>query len=370
MKFNFNKRVALLKSKLREHKLDAAIISNLKNIYYLSGFKGSNALLLVSADETFKDKFFSDPRYDFQAEQEVANCFEINIMNKGLYTSVVEIIKQTQNMKTIGLETCHIIYDMHQFLQKELPHHSLMTLGNIVKSLRLRKDELEVKFIKKAISISQKALMQTLPFIVPGVRELDIANKLEFSMKELGADHLAFDIIVAAAACSSMPHARATKSRLKTGDCVKIDFGCSVCGYNSDLTRTFFLDKISRKFKEVYKNLKEVQSYALHYIKPGLPAKELDAKIREMMAKDGLEKYFTHSLGHGVGLDVHEDPVIFSKSEFILEENMVFTIEPGVYFKENFGFRIEDMVLVTKNGCEVLSSLPKEEEEIIIGTAS
>ncbi len=360
-------RILKLKEKLKQEKADAFFVSDLKDIFYLTGFTGSNGLLLITANDKAHDIFFTDPRYDEQSEKEVCPEVKCKIVKGNIYSEFGKKLSKLSKIKKIGVQASHLSYQIYKSLSDDAKSKDFVPLNNIMSLFRIKKDQEEIKKIRQAIKISEQALIETIPMIKKEkITEAEIACLLEYKMKMLGADDIAFHTIVAGGNRSAMPHARASRETFETGCPIVIDFGCVVDGYNSDLTRTFFLHRITDRFRQDYLKLKQTQELIFDLISPGIKIKDLDLKARKYLAKDGLDKYFTHSLGHGVGIDVHENPTVYSKNETLLEENMIFTIEPGIYFKDIGGMRIEDMVLVTKDGREVLSSLGKEVEDIIL----
>lgn len=230
--------------------------------------------------------------------------------------------------------------------------------------LRNIKDEKEIKNIKKACDIASKAYKHILDFVKPGMREVEVSNEIESFMKSLGASKVSFDTIVASGIRGSMPHGTASNKIINEGDFVTIDYGCIYGGYCSDITRSFLVGDSNKKLEKVYRIVKEAQEAAIKMVKAGIRASEVDKAARNYIESKGYGKYFTHSTGHGVGIVVHDPISVSSKSDMILQENMVITIEPGIYIPNVGGIRIEDDVLVTKDGCKVLTSACKRLRKI------
>ena len=223
---------------------------------------------------------------------------------------------------------------------------------------RRRKGGVEVAAIRRAILVAEQALEAVLAWIKPGLTELEVAGRLELEMKTRGSSQPAFSTIVACGPRTSMPHVQPTHHRLRAGQPVLFDWGATVAGYSSDLTRVIFLGSISRSLRELYQTVWQASRAAMAEVRPGVAARKVDSAAREVISQAGWGKYFGHGLGHGIGLDVHENPVISAQSRDILKEGMVFTIEPGIYLPGRGGIRIENDVLVTARGCRVLSRLP------------
>ncbi|NQT95730.1 MAG: aminopeptidase P family protein, partial [Candidatus Omnitrophica bacterium] len=231
----------------------------------------------------------------------------------------------------------------------------LYSTFGLIGKLRAIKDQQEVGLIKKAAAIAKKAYKSIKRELKEGKRETDIAGKIDFLVKKLGADRPSFETIVASGANASMPHAKPTAKRIKNSEAIIVDFGARLKGYNSDLTRTSFVGKIDKHFKLIYSIISIAQSKAINKIRPGVKISEIDKAARSYIVKKGFGKYFTHALGHCIGIDVHELPSINSKNHSVLKEGMVFSVEPGIYIPGSGGVRIEDMILVTAKGHEVLT---------------
>ncbi len=260
----------------------------------------------------------------------------------------------------VGLESSFVSLKLYEKFKDLLPTATFKNTENLIESLSVRKDPLEISKIRKAVRIADKAFSEILKMLKPGVREKDIALELENRMRKLGADGPSFDTIVASGQRSSMPHGRASDKKLKKGDFITIDFGCYFQGYSSDITRTVVLGKATEKQKKIYSVVLNTQKAACKAVKPGLACSHVDAVARDMIMKAGYGDYFGHGLGHGIGLLVHDGPVLSPRSNDILEPGNVITIEPGIYLPNWGGVRIEDDVLVTSDGAQILSKSPKE----------
>lgn len=356
-----NNRTARVREEMQRRGLDAFIVSSLFNIRYLTGFTGSNAILIVTKKST---TFLSDVRYKLQAKQEVSSgdprkrtC--ILITRLGLYE---EASKRNllDGAGKVGFESNQITYAQYRVLRKLFPHTSFASTSEIVEEVMLVKEDDEIEMIRRAVRISDQVFHEILKVIRPGVSELEVAAEISYLHKTFGAERDAFETIVASGERSALPHARAGERKIKAGDLLTLDFGCAVNGYNSDLTRTVAVGKASARAKEMYDVVYQAQQEAIDSAKGGMWAKDLDSIARKRIDRLGYGKYFSHSLGHGLGLHVHERPKISQLSKERLRSGSVITIEPGVYIPDFGGVRIEDDVLLTEQGCVVLNAAPKE----------
>lgn len=323
---------------------------------YLTGFAGSSAWLLITPK---KNIFITDFRYKEEAERlfSTKNLWELFIYKEGIPMTIYNLCHDLK-IRELAVEST-VTYEFYSSLKNI--GLKIRPMYSVVEKLRLSKDEEEIGMIKEAIRRAEGAFNYVLPYIRPGIREIDIALRLEENLKRAGCKRLPFDIIVASGANSSMPHARVTEKRLSEGDLVIIDWGGEAGGYFSDITRTLLIKgkDISKKI-ELYEAVLSANKEAIKGIKPDVRAGKIDEMARKIIKKRKLGEYFGHGTGHGVGLQVHEKPTISPKSKDKLKEGMVFTIEPGVYIPGLGGARIEDMVYVTPEGSEVLTNLPKE----------
>jgi Xaa-Pro aminopeptidase len=347
-------RINHIKRILREDKLGGILITNLENIRYLSGFTGSDAALVITKNKGY---FLTDSRYTTQAGKEVLG-FEV-VQYKKKIEGLFNLMNQL-GLEQIGFEAQNLSFQAYKELAEKVSGGELIPINERMRNIRAVKDDEEIGLIKKAIDIASKSLTENVWRVTPGNQEREVALELEFSMRRNGADNIAFDTIVVSGDRSALPHGRPSQKKIHKGDLVIIDFGVRYGGYYSDETRTFISGKPNRRQKEVYRIVKDAHDKAVSSVRPGMKAVELDAVARGWIKDAGYGDYFGHGTGHGVGLAVHEDPVIGPESEDVVEEGMVFTIEPGIYIPGWGGVRIEDMVLVTENGCEVLTDMSKE----------
>jgi Xaa-Pro aminopeptidase len=337
-------------------KVDALLISALPNIRYLSGFTGSNALMLVTPDS---QTLFTDPRYTIQASEE-CSC-KVRIVAKGhLELPAIGLIKR-KRLKRVGFEASRMVYDVYLRLKEELPLGvTLKPLTGVVERLRLIKSPEEIERIRRSVHTNSLAFEKTLASIRPGVAESDIAAKLEFQMRHLGAEKPAFETIVATGARTALPHAQPSAQKIAVNELLLIDMGACQNGYMSDMTRMLCLGKPGPKIRKMYNAVIKSQQAAIDAVRPGTTAGRVDRKARQVLEAEGFGKEFVHSTGHGLGLEIHEPPRVGRRDKTRLEAGMVITIEPGAYVRGFGGVRIEDTVLVTRNGCEVLTPTTKE----------
>lgn len=339
-----------------ELKIDALLVSALPNIRYLSGFTGSNGLLLVTPDS---QTLFTDPRYTIQASEECI-CKVRTVAKATLDVAAMDLI-QRKRLKRIGFEAAHTIYDSYQRLKQALPlAASLKPIGPVIEKLRMIKSEDEIARIRRSVLTTSETFAAVAPSIRPGVSEMDIAAELEYKMRRLGAEKPAFETIVAAGARSALPHAQPTEQKVGVNELILIDMGSCQNGYMSDMTRMLFLGRPGQRVRRIYDAVLEAQLAAIDTVRPGATASQVDRKARQVLQSKGLAKEFVHSTGHGLGLEIHEPPRLGKKDPTRLEAGMVITIEPGAYVRGFGGVRIEDTVLVTKAGCEVLTPTSKE----------
>jgi Xaa-Pro aminopeptidase len=334
--------------------LDGFLVTSLENIRYFSGFTGSDAALILTED---RRHLLTDSRYTIQAQAE-AQGYEIVEYRKkaeGIADTVL-----TRHLGRLGFESEHLNYALHANLSRELPQTRLVPLDEEIRTARIRKDASEIRSLRKTISIAEAALLNSLHLFKPGVVEKEVAREIEFEMRRLGADAVAFETIVASGERGALPHGKASDRKLKKGDFIIVDFGARHNGYHSDETCTLSLGSPTSEQKKVYSVVREAHDRAIATIRPGVSFEEIDHAARDYIRDKGHGNRFAHGLGHGVGLAVHEEPRISFDSSGVTETGMVFTIEPGIYIPDWGGVRIEDMVLVKPEGCEVLTHVDKE----------
>jgi Xaa-Pro aminopeptidase len=340
---------------IESRSLDGILFSGLENIRYLCGFTGSDGSLLVTPKESI---FLTDSRYWTQAEEEVKGSRIVHYKKK--MDGIVSLLADL-NLKTIGFESGNLPFSLYHSLSgKWGSQGTLIPLETELKNLRAVKDARELALMRKAVEIASNSFLYATERIREGVLEREIALEMEFFMKQHGADGLGFDIIVASGKRAALPHGRAGTKRIEKGDFILIDYGTCFQGYHSDETCTVVLGDPSPEQKKIYQIVKDAHDRALERVRPGVPVQEVDRAARDHIGQCGYGEYFGHSTGHGVGLAVHEDPGVNSENKDLIQEGMVFTVEPGIYVPGWGGVRIEDMAVATPQGAELLTYLPKE----------
>lgn len=353
-------RINRLRARFAETQIDALLIIRPENRRYISGFTGSSAHILVHKKELV---LFTDFRYVEQAGMEAPNY---RIVKEGSQPAeTIAATLQELEIKRLGFEKDFLTYQQYEIFREKLAPVELVPTAGLVEELRMVKEPEELELIAKAQAITDEAFAHILEFIKPGMSERAVALELEMFMKQRGASNLAFEIIVAAGAHSSLPHAKPDGRLLKKGDFVKMDFGAQYQGYCSDMTRTVVLGQPDDKQKEIYQIVLEAQLAALKAIQPGKTGEEIDRVARDIIASHGYGENFGHGLGHGVGLFIHEEPRLSSTGKRVLEPGNVVTVEPGIYLPNWGGVRIEDMVMVTSDGCQNFTRSPKHQLLVI-----
>jgi Xaa-Pro aminopeptidase len=337
-----------------EHDLDAILFTNLANIRYLCGFSGSDGVLLLTRELAW---FLCDSRYTTQAADEVCGAEVREFSAK--FETVCSLITDN-GIKRFGIEATHMLVSDFRQLSERLAGCELVGLGAVLDAIRSCKDRDEIEALGRVASLASSSLAAVLALIAPGVRESDIALELEIEMRRRGADARAFDFIVASGERGAMPHGRASDKVLRSGDLVTIDFGAVKDGYHSDETVTVAVGCPSDRGREIHDIVRQAHDRAIAAVRPGISCRDLDAVARDYIRDQGYDSRFGHGLGHGVGLEIHEKPVVSPRSEAVVEEGMVFTIEPGIYVPGFGGVRIEDTVAVTADGCVTLTQAPKD----------
>lgn len=346
----FAKRIALLKDELRKQRLDSLLITKDVNVSYMTGFTGHDGAAIVTSGRSF---LFVDSRYIEEAEDCVKG-FDIRLVKKSLYENIMEAVDESKS-KNIGFESADLPYEVAGRLKGLIKKSSFVPVRGLVEELRSVKDAEEIRLIRKSLRLTKDVLARIMPSVKPGASEESIARKIEIDYIKNGAKS-AFDPIVAVDADSSKPHAIPGKRKITRNSIVMIDMGGILKRYNSDITRIITTGSMKPRMKKIYDVVSTAQSKALEAIKPGARISEIDAIARRYIRSMGFGEYFGHALGHGVGLEVHEKPTVSGLNDGVLRPGMVFTVEPAVYIPKVGGIRIEDMVLVTDDGCEILSA--------------
>jgi Xaa-Pro aminopeptidase len=351
-----------LQNELAAHRLDALLITHPPHLRYLCGFTGSAGVLLFT---TKKKAFFTDGRYTEQAQAEV-QAAQIVIARPGPMAAAAEWLsahskKGRRTSIKVGIESEHMTVAARSRLAAMLPSGlRLHEAPALVEAARMVKDEEELACLRSAVTLGARLFDRALAVIRPGVRETEVAAEMEYAARKAGADAMSFETIIASGERSALPHGRASQAAIPVQGFVVCDFGVILSGYCSDMTRTVYVGRPSAEARGIYQAVKQAQQAAVDAVRPGTKVGQVDRAARKSLQKSGLGKYFTHSTGHGVGLEIHEAPRLAGGQSEILQPGMVVTIEPGVYVPGKWGVRIEDMVVVTETGREVLTPTSKE----------
>lgn len=360
---HLTQRVKHLQKRLAEHDLDALLVTNARDVRYLTGFIGDDSWALIPRRGRTR-YILSDFRFQEQVEREAPHA-KLTLRRKGLAEELAQLIEPL-NIEQLAMQEQYVTLALRKTIAKHVGARRLAPIDDKLLQQRAVKTDDEIALIRKALRIQEQAYVQTLEFMQPGQPEQEVAAFLEFRMRSLGADGPSFPTIIAADANASLPHAVPGKKKLRQGGSVLIDWGARYSGYCSDLTRVVALGRMSTKMREIYQIVLDAQLAAIDAIHPGVAMKDVDAVARGIIDKAGYGQQFGHSLGHGIGLDIHEQPTLAPRSEGVLEPGHVVTVEPGIYLPGVGGVRIEDDVLVTPRGRKVLSKLPKTLESAII----
>ena len=351
---NIKNRRAKLERFFNSNELDAILFTSPPNIRYLSGFSGSEGALLLTREAGW---FLCDSRYTTQAsvEVEAVDIRSFTVKPDAIAGLIAEI-----NLSRVGFEETHTTVSDFRTLSDKLVRSKLVAIEGEIDQIRSCKDMDELDRLQEIASLASNSFINLLPLLKPGVSEVEFARELEFEMRRRGAEERGFDFIVASGERGAMPHGRASEKKIRSGELVTIDFGAVRHGYHSDETVTVAVGQPDARSSEIYGIVKGAHDMAIAAIRPGMTCRELDAVAREFIRGHGYGDFFGHGLGHGVGLEIHEKPALSPRSETVIEEGMVFTIEPGIYIPGFGGVRIEDTVVVTSDGCRLLTQVPKE----------
>ena len=343
----------------RENKeIEWLLVINLKNLNYLSGFNGEGFALIGTGGKNY---LLTDSRFTEQAQKESPD-YEIltdEPKKKNARILALKKIIAKNKIKKIAFESSNLNYADFKKYSESFDSIKLFPTENLIEQIRMVKDKEEIIKMKKAAQIATESLKDVFEMIEPGIKELDIASELAYTMRKKGAQKEAFETIVVSGERSSLPHGKPSEKKIDEGELITIDMGANYQNYNSDITRTIIMGKENQKQKEIFSIVFEAQKAALNFLKPGVKCKEVDSVARDIITKKGYGKYFGHGLGHGVGLDIHELPRVSFSDNTVLLPGMVITIEPGIYLPEVGGVRIEDSVLITEESYEILTWFPK-----------
>lgn len=331
---------------------DAILISYPPNISYLTAYPSRDSWLLRVKDKNF---YLTDSRYTEEAKQKLGEGFQV-VETRGSFIQAVARCCRQEKIRRLGFEEKHISFAQYQKLKARLAKDTILfPAGGRIEKLRQIKTPQEIRYIREAVRITIKAFNFICGYLKPGMKEMEVAGRLEYFLRNNGAQASAFDIIVASGPNSSFPHHISGTRKIRDGEPVLIDMGAGYNGWKSDLTRVFFLGKINSLQRKIFNIVRAAQQKALKEIRPAAPISRIDAAARQYISRNGYGGFFTHALGHGIGLEVHEAPGISAKHKEKIKAGMVFTVEPAIYLPGKFGIRIEDMVLVTQKGVEVIS---------------
>jgi Xaa-Pro aminopeptidase len=356
------KRIKTLIEKFSGIGIDAFLITAVENVTYLSGFRGDSSHLIISSNGCC---LITDGRYTEQAQMECHKDIEIVtwIDNKRYGAGTYQHIIDTMQIRHLGFESQVLTHADYEKLTKGIQKAQLVPVGNIIDALRQIKDSSEIDFLRNACKISDKALELTIPVIKPGITEMEIAAELEYNMKTNGAEDISFQTIVLSGAKTSLLHGRPDTKKINPGDFILFDFGALYHGYHADISRTFVVGKPNEQQKEIYSIIQKAQSEAVQCLKDGIEGFQPDAIVRSVIPEKYIQYYYP-GLGHGVGLQIHEQPFIKGKVDFTLKSGMVITIEPGIYIPGWGGLRIEDTVLIQPDGQESLTHFDRNLTEL------
>jgi Xaa-Pro aminopeptidase len=344
---------------LRRLRADALLVTHLPNVTYLCGFTGSAGVLLLPAAERAKSIFITDGRYTQQAADEVKHARVV--IAKG--AAIVEACKRADRSRfaTLAFESDHLSFALAKHVSSQLRGKiRLKPASGLVEELRLIKDRDELDRIRASVKLATSLFDRALKQARPGAPESAVAGDMEFEARRLGAEKMSFDTIVASGQRSALPHGRASGSPIPSSGFIIFDWGVILAGYCSDMTRTVHVGPVSTSHRSMYQAVHEAQLASIEAVRPGVEVSEVDRAGRDVLKKAGYASYFTHSTGHGVGLEIHEAPRLAQGQRQQLTPGMVVTVEPGIYVPEEGGVRIEDMVLVTETGHEILTTLSKD----------
>ncbi len=352
-----------LRRAIKKAEADALLVTNFTNVTYLTGFTGDDSFLLVRPDG---EVVLSDFRYTTQLGEEAPG---VDLAVRKSATSMVELLKKVVSaakIRRLGVEADSMTLSFRDKIARELPNVEIVHTSAMVEELRQIKDKGEIARLRRAVRQAEKAFGVLRATLEPEKTEKDVANALEHQMRLFGSRNRGFQSIIAVGSRAALPHAVPTERRVCESDFILVDWGADEGLYRSDLTRVLVTGRLSAKFERIYNVVLKAQSKAIAAIRPGAICETIDGIARRVIAKAGFGRYFGHSLGHGIGLDVHEAPRLAAKCKTVLRPGMVVTVEPGIYIPNWGGVRIEDDVLVTRKGHEVLTTVPRRLEEVVL----
>ncbi|MDP4143153.1 MAG: Xaa-Pro peptidase family protein [Bacillota bacterium] len=349
----YKMRIKALREAMQSIGIDGVLIQGDANRNYLSGFTGDESYALITNESAV---FITDSRYTEQAKNEVKD-FDV-VQYSGIFADFLADLVKKLGIKKLGFEENIVSYGLYSTYKSKIVSE-WVPLKGAIEEIRIIKDESEIEHIRKAAAIADQAFDHMLKFIKVGMKEREIALELEYTLKKLGAKALSFPSIVASGERSCLPHGQPSDKIVDAGEFLTLDFGCIYEEYCSDMTRTLVLGNPSDKMIEIYNVVLEAQTKAAEFIKEGLICSQVDEIARKHITDKGYGSYFGHGLGHGVGREIHEEPRLSPKGNRVLKAGMIVTDEPGIYIPGFGGVRIEDLIVVRKDGCEILSKSPK-----------
>ena len=347
-------RVKRLREIIQNEDIDAALVTSEINVRYYSGFSGTSSQLLITPAVKY---FFTDFRYAEQAEAET-DFTVVEVKGTERISTIFEYARK-ENVKRLGIDLSEVSYTAYKGYLNQTDEGNMVDLSSAISSQRIIKDKNEISLIAKGAKHNDELFSHLCGILRPGISEMDIKAEIVYYMNKHGAD-TAFDPIVASGPNSSLPHATPTTRKMVEGDFVTMDYGCKFGGYCSDFTRTVAISHIDKDMQKVYDIVNRAAEKAFEVLRPGERAKDVDIAARNYITSFGYGNFFGHGLGHGVGLFIHESPTLNPLSGETLEPGMVVTVEPGIYLKERFGARIEDLCVVEKDGFTNLTAAPRE----------
>ncbi len=350
-----NQRLAKLRALLEENHTDAILVTHAVNRKYVSGFTGSSGMLLITADKAL---LFSDFRYRTQAPIQ-APSFEF-IEHQANPIDAIRDSASVLHLSKIAFEAHDVSFETYSSYTRQLQGIELVPAGKWIEQLRMVKDQDELVIMREAAGLADRTFNHIIGLLKPGMREMDVALEIEFYMRHHGATSSSFETIVASGERSALPHGVASDRILQYGEYVKMDFGAFYQGYCSDITRTVMLGKPTDRHLDIYQIVLEAQQATLEGIRPGMTGREADAIARNIITKHGYGELFGHGTGHGLGMEIHESPRLSLTGDTILEPGMTVTVEPGIYIAGFGGVRIEDDVVITQAGVDILTHAPKD----------
>jgi len=351
----FKNRLKKLRNELGIRYSEAVLITKRVNYMYISGFTGTSAIVYISENRAV---LLTDFRYVEQATSQAAD-FEIIQYSGSAFDKLNQLI-ESDSIQTLYFEDRDVTFYEYDEYTAKLKVEVFLPLGKTIEKLRRVKDQWEIELIRGAVDVADKVFLHILPFIKPGVAEIELAAEMEHHMRRLGASGPSFDTIVASGQRASMPHGVASEKKIEAGDVITMDFGALYKGYCSDITRTVFLGNPDKELARIYKIVLEANQKGLEAVICGIAGRDVDDVSRQYIADQGFGDNFGHGLGHGVGLEIHEEPSLSMRADLLLEDGMVVTVEPGIYVPGLGGVRIEDMVVVNGAKADILTKASKE----------